>query len=199
MKRLAEIGVPAVEALRQAEQQGDPEAQRRANLVLRMIGKRPPTTVSGLQFTLVTDKEWRIPVGATPAKVNVALHVTNTTNKVYRLCFQEGIRLVFQDSTGKMLPFRGGRDSSNPPKITSPPLGKNECHVLLFDSTLRLAGGNLEFHAWDASLWFCEVKGLSKGVYQVGLSYDNSRHATDGGHPFWIGSVHTQMETVVIK
>src|SRR5579862_4244504 len=60
-KRLAEIGVPALDALYLAEEKGEPESRKRAAMLVQSIrmANRLPTRVNGMEFKLIIDnKEW---------------------------------------------------------------------------------------------------------------------------------------------
>src|SRR5262245_10013774 len=129
-KRLAEIGFPALDALRKAQQSGDAETRQRATSLTRRITAALPTTVAGLEFKLLADKEWVFPALGKDVRPRVTLQVTNKTPAKYRLNLKGAlIEWVLQDSMGKVCPW-SGLQARSPSKRFSPTLGENDVFTM---------------------------------------------------------------------
>jgi hypothetical protein len=125
-RRLAEIGVPALDALGEAEAKGDPETKLRARLLIREIStthRVPPR----LEFKLIVEKEWATPKPGENTAIDIRLQVTNSTDSVCRLYLDKAVKVILQDSTGKELRSTGGRQRKMAAAIISSPL--SDCPI----------------------------------------------------------------------
>ncbi len=201
-KRLTEIGVSALDALREAQAKGDAETSKRSELLIRSIGvlHHLPTHVKGMEFKLILmDDEWSIPnPGArTPIKVN--LEITNTTDEAYRLFLYDAVKVVLQDSSHNNIRVSGGREHPNPLEKISPPLKKNQTYTLTLQGERWRSGNKLAFYLRDPYNRYWKAEGLPKGTYYLGLVYEYSKATTDLKPPLWVGRAETLLETVEIQ
>jgi hypothetical protein len=201
-KRLAEIGVPALGALREAEAKGDAETSRRAEALIRSISaaNRLPTRVKGMEFKLTLSKnEWTVPPPGGRTVVNASLQVTNTSDEVYRLYLDGVVKFVLQDAARKPMRCNGGREGKSSGPLVSPPLRKNESFTIAFTGALWRTGEKDGFYLGDNLRNFWQFEMLAKGTYYLGLVYECKKQATDDGPPLWLGRTETLMEAVEIK
>ncbi len=201
-KRLAEIGVPALDALREAEVKDDAETSRRAATLVRSISaaNRLPIRVKGMEFKLtLTEHKWSLPKPGGKTIVKASLEVTNVSDVVYRLYLHRAINFVLEDSTRKSIRCHGGWERKPPGPFISPPLGKNESFTMTCSGGLWRSDEKVGFYLRDNLSNFWQFEELVKGTYYLGLVYEYKKQATDDRPPLWLGRAETLMETVEIK
>jgi len=200
MKRLEEIGEPALEPLYEAQKSKNSEISQRAKLLIPEIEWRvlPSKTVNGMQFKLVVDKNWRAPRPGQKNQINIRLDIRNLDEGIFRV-FPGGIRVSLTDSKGNEVVSPRGSNGSVAAWY-SPPLKKNQTFTIELDGSLALYRNNLQFWVIDC---FAEVWGgdnLCKGTYYLTLHYRNTndyRSASVG--PLWVGEVKALRQKVEIE
>jgi hypothetical protein len=219
MMELGRIGVPALEELQAAEENGNSEVSRRAGMLVTSIRKahRLPPRVAGLQFVLKIDPDfaaskpevWPIPLRykleisnhfATPCQFNAATRVNA------RLVTSNGKEIELADDD-TLSSLRGPGVSH---LFSFPPIKSKECVVLASDGRLSYSKGvgdhavghlflpNLGFAGRSAPL----TRGLSRlppDVYQLSLVFSNHPGSSDKAVRTWVGTVETLSETLSIE
>ena len=200
-KRLSEIGLPALDALREAEENGNSEIERRAALLTRKISiaNRLPVRVKGMEFELHVEDSWRIPEAGKATAIRMSIQITNRTNSVYRVYLMDRLKPVLKGPDGYAFVFRGGRQMASKSAAISAPLRRNESAILSFDAKLTLALGKLSFSLQDIFTSYWQVSELSAGGYELGAVYENRKQQLDDTAPLWVGRAEIGSEIIQIK
>jgi hypothetical protein len=191
MKKLSEIGEPALEPLYEAQKSKNPEISQRAKLLIPEIEWRvlPSKTVNGMQFRLVVDKKWAVPKLGEKNFIKITLEIKNVRDRVFQV-FPGGVQVSFTNLKGKELGLGAGNEHSCAPWY-SPPLKKNQTFSIKLQAFLVQSSNNLLFSVKDSFTNCWDFNGLSKGTYVLQLQYRNLKEFTEGlTNPLWVGEVH---------
>lgn len=201
-KELADIGLPVLEALQDAEEHPDLETRQRVNILVKRIRdtNKLPTRVNGLEFKVVlSTNKWAIPTPGKETKIDIALVVKNTKREPAHVLLYGAISAVLADKTGKKLESFGGRQASTPGKDNVPVLAKNESYAFELLGGLSWRDGSLEFEYIDRFTCWETYERLSKGTYRISIKYGNDLVSYRGKGPLWLGTVETLPEIVTIE
>src|SRR5580765_2513582 len=197
-KRLTEIGLPALDALEKAEaNSADRETQQRAAALAKYVRRanRLPTKVAGIEFKLITQREWPIPPSKSKTSVQVELQITNNSGSVCR--FHEEVAVHLADSNGKPLKIQVTQIKDVPP-LAFHKVEKNQTLKIPLNISLLRVGQDADVfyqHPTGNIPW--AMRGLSKGSYRLSVVYANSHPQLDGsGVPAWIGTAETLDEVI---
>jgi hypothetical protein len=198
-KRLTEIGLRALTALEQAEENSDAEIRHRAAMITNEVRAKNhlPPRINGLEFRLVADKEWLAPRVGEETEFGIRLEITNITNTTCRIALYNTIQFVLIDSGGKELVCGQGQlHAMSTPKVSGP-LAKNQTCAMVFEGRLRMSKGTVTFSCEDAFSCWCVRPGLAKGTYQLVVLYANHGQPASTSEPCWVGSARIVREVVV--
>jgi len=210
MKRLTEIGVPALSILENAEESNDLELRLRASALVKSIreANRPSVRVNGMEFTLETDFKWRRPSEVHVTRFNLTVRAKNISDTIYRFGLTK-VSIVLTDSTGqspKALPI-WLRGTLLPP--IHPAMAKNDALAFSLDASLVKENDNVMLH-WNDPLSFSQFGPLADKTYSVALAFESSlptQNADGSGirmpefsdSTYWLGKVQTPSERIQIR
>jgi hypothetical protein len=214
-KELEGIGLPALEALQEAEEKSDLETQKRAAPLVKGIraANKLPISSRGLQFTLKLHPEFTIVTSdMRVVDLRYRLEITNIVHQPRRVLISDSIRAYIKTPTGDQLRLTEDhtpvllRDSSGRPMIDrcSPLLKKGETFVLQCDATLwTRAGGQepsyfLRGPGLDAGALH-PVARFPAGVYFFSVIFANHGNPDGDVQDIWVGTAETVSEKIVIE
>jgi hypothetical protein len=200
--RLVEIGLPALEALMEAQAQSELATRQRifAVIVRIRLPQGPPIVVNGMEFKLKVETEWLMPQLAKSKLIPIILEITNKSDRVYRLRLA-GTKVFLKDAKGQDVLERWQKTSDSTHPTSSPPLAKNDTYALPFKGQLGTSKqGAFSFACWDVFAWmWANTARLTSGSYSFGLVYENKVEESGSKEPYWVGRAMTSPTTVVIK
>jgi hypothetical protein len=189
-QRLEKIGKPALGALRDAKLFGNAEAAWRAHVLINEIQwpSKLVSVVDGMQFKVVGDKRWAAPAPGKNTPIFLRLEVTNVCDRPCRF-YPGGARVTLTDSKGYRSTMQFAGNNHVGWASPSPPLTKGASYFYDLQCALyRREDGPLGFCLSDPSGAGFDIPDLSKGAYEVSISYSNSETHYDGP-PLWCGCV----------
>jgi hypothetical protein len=199
-KELARRGEPALEALRAAANDNDPEVARRASDLARDIEWRVLPVHNGLQVRMIVDKTWRVQRAGEIDKnrINLCLEVRNVSDKPTGI-FADYIQLIIVDSQGKELKLFHGGDTPCIGPLPSRRLAKGQVLAVSLEARIWLQpSGKIPFGFATPcnDCWW--IDDLPRGTYDVRLRYhkDHDPLLADRG---WTGTIATPAQRVKIE
>jgi RNA polymerase sigma factor (sigma-70 family) len=155
-----------------------------------------PVRVNGVDFCVVADKVWPLPLAGNGQEVEVTVRITNYTKE--DLKFWDNLLPRLSSSAGKALVHRlDGRDGTRAMHSFVVAAGQSVTVPLCARPALYWEphGKSLRLNYMDASAMYGHFEGLAPGEkYQLGIGYSTAPQAPER---FWVGKVET--ETVEIE
>ena len=217
MKRLTEVGVPALTALQDVEEKGALETRNRAAILVKNIRRAAglPIRVNGIEFSIVTPRKWLIPksafTGQLPTRwlnqkpgeetqVEFELKITNTTNTPHRFFLLLREKLLLITSKGTLFPASGGGYWSRTvwPEV-SPLLRKHDSYTLSYKAKLILLSSGITIYCWDPFNVSWEIQPLPEGTHRLTLVYENDQRESDNGDILWVGKAEVWTNIDLVK
>jgi hypothetical protein len=200
MKQLAEIGMPAFEAVLKATTSSDLEVQRRASDILEHF---KPACVNGMEFKVIFDSEILVSSPGARVSKQVVLQVTNLCEDTLRFKLNPSLSLKIKDAHGKDV-FAQGSLEQVAPRVAanvSNPLKKNQSHSIKSGLILTSHAFNHVSFAWEDPFGLCCVspQTLSVGKFYVTIRFENTLLASDQGAPYWTGNVETVPKLLTVR
>jgi hypothetical protein len=201
-KRLREIGVPALDALRQASVSADREVRRRAQDLLAGIHPPRADVVNGARFRVLADREWMVPKPGKEYPIHLVLEITNVGKGKRRFNLFDTMYVRLADEHGNRFEWDGGRIHISPGHTVTPPLKKGEKYTFKdFDAKLRWdERGTLRLEGTDGfgGVWY--YRDIARRKYLLSVEYANERVLNPNADvPLWMGRVKTNPLIVEVK
>ena len=200
--RFVEIGLPALPQLRGALRINEPEIRKRSQLAIDEIEKRNNfKTVNGVEFSVVTDKVWKIPKRGEQTKIKLALSFSNRRNEKLNLYLFDTIWISLVSPKLGEMRIEGGRNGPGR-QFPSRTLRPGEAFVHTYpDAKLSWVGQDLRLVYVDRAPkeYYCIPK-LSAGKHSLSFTYEQKWdiRPKDGSTP-WKGGATTYPVEVEIK
>jgi hypothetical protein len=200
-KRLAEIGVPALDALQNTETNGaELETRQRATLLVKQIREAAglPMRVKGMEFSVDAPKSLSIRHNFDGDRFSIGLRIKNTTSTAYRLALpNDSLSTFIAMPDGKTLgglPSLAWKDGKRPATGKdrfSPPLNNDESYTLVVQARViwvRYIGLGYRpcLDCRDAFSGHWELP-IAWGRHRLILTYENTRARSENGDVLWVG------------
>ncbi|HYV39605.1 MAG TPA: HEAT repeat domain-containing protein [Gemmataceae bacterium] len=193
LSKLAEIGPPALPALRQVAKNGSEGARQRAAV---LIEKCHVVKMKGLTFKLVVPRNVSLKKGKGSHFV-VKLEISNTTDNPCWLALKDKLYLRLKDKKGPDV-FNGGVSKQHTfIEAEDISLAGRQSDAIFLHVLVSPGGSGLRFAWVDPFGGIHDANRDCLGPYEFSVMYSNFVQDQKNGIPYWLGDVEAGAEPIV--